>query len=228
MSQLMFRDRMDAGKQLAAAIEREFPRVSGSGAIVLGLPRGGVPVAAETARAFHLRLDVFLVRKLGVPGEEELAMGAIASGGVIVRNQDVCIAAEVTEREWDKVVAEESAELQRRESLYRSGAAGLDVSGRFVILIDDGLATGASMRAAITVIRRTAAKELLVAVPVGAPTTCDVIARLADRFVCLEKPADFRSVGAYYESFPQVQDWEVSQVMRAFCRDHRVDSTHAR
>ena len=202
-------DRRDAGRALARALEshrRERP-------IVLGLPRGGVPVAAEVARVLDAPLDVFVVRKLGVPWQPELAMGAIASGGVLVRNEEVLSAVADADEAIERVRAREQAELERRERAYRGGRAGVAVAGRTVILVDDGLATGSTMKAAIEALRLAAAARIVVAVPVGPPDTCREIDALADELVCLERPAMFMAVGQWYDDFGQTTDQEVSELL---------------
>jgi len=202
-------DRRDAGRALARALEshrRERP-------IVLGLPRGGVPVAAEVARVLDAPLDVFVVRKLGVPWQPELAMGAIASGGVLVRNEEVLSAVADADEAIERVRAREQAELERRERAYRGGRAGVAVAGRTVILVDDGLATGSTMKAAIEALRLAAAARIVVAVPVGPPDTCREIDALADELVCLERPAMFMAVGQWYDDFGQTTDQEVCEML---------------
>src|SRR5213594_3632476 len=166
---MLFQDRMDAGRQLAAKLRTYAGRAD---VIVLALPRGGVPVAFEVAQALHAPLDVFVVRKLGVPGHEELAMGAIASGGVRVLNEDVVSALGLTPEDIDSVADRERAELEWRERAYRRGRRPADLRGRTGVLVDDGLATGASMRAALAALRRSGAERVVVAVPVAPPETC--------------------------------------------------------
>lgn len=177
--------------------------------IVLALPRGGVPVGAEVASRLALPLDVFVVRKLGVPGHEELAMGAIASGNVRVLNHDVINAIAVPDEIIESVTALEKEELERRERSYRGDQLAPDLLGRIVILIDDGLATGASMRAAVAALRQQGAARIVVAVPVGAPSTCRELAEEADESICLLTPDSFVGVGQYYEDFSQTGDEEV-------------------
>jgi predicted phosphoribosyltransferase len=181
--------------------------------IVLALPRGGVPVAYEVARALGAPLDVFLVRKLGVPGHEELAMGAIASGGVRVLNQDVVRMLNVPNEVIDRVARRELAELARRETAYRDGHPAPDVRGRVVILIDDGLATGATMRAAAEALRQLGPARVVVAVPVAAPETCDEFQQYVDEIVCLLTPEPFHAVGMWYENFEQTTDDEVRELL---------------
>jgi predicted phosphoribosyltransferase len=207
---MVFRDRTDAGRQLAAKLT---PMIDPSSAIVLALPRGGVPVAFEVARSLRAPLDVFLVRKLGVPGREELAMGAIASGGVRVVNEDVMRELDIPLRWLDIAAADESAELRRREQAYRHGRAALDVRDKSVILVDDGLATGATMRAAVAALRKMGPAKIVVAVPVGAPQTCDELRALADNVICLKQPEPFYAVGSWYQNFEQTTDEEVRELL---------------
>jgi putative phosphoribosyl transferase len=206
----IFHDRTDAGRQLAD----ELLHYGGRGdVIVLALPRGGVPVAAEVASRLALPLDVFVVRKLGVPGHEELAMGAIASGDVRVLNRDVISSLSMPDDIIEAVTAVEREELERRERSYRGSRPPLDVRARTVILIDDGLATGASMRAAVAALRQKGAGRIVVAVPVGAPSTCQELAEEADESVCLITPDSFIGVGQYYEDFSQTSDEEVRHLL---------------
>jgi len=208
---VIFRDRIDAGKQLAARLRKyaNHPDV-----IVLALPRGGVPVAYEVAKAIGAPLDVFLVRKLGVPGYEELAMGAIASGGVRVINEDVVCQLHIPDDVIDAVAAEEQRELKRRERAYRGDRPPPDVNGRIAILIDDGLATGSTMRAAAEALRKQEPAQIVVAVPVAAPQTCEEFRREVDEIVCAVTPEPFRGVGLWYEDFSQTTDEEVSELLR--------------
>jgi predicted phosphoribosyltransferase len=204
-----FADRRAAGRALAPLLAHYRGDPS---AIVLALPRGGVPVAFEVARALGAPLDVFVVRKLGLPGHEEFAMGAIASGGVRVDNPDVAPLA-LPQAAVDAVVARARAELARREALYRGDRAPLNLSGRTVILVDDGLATGASMRAAVAAVRMHAPARVIVAVPVAASETCAALRREADEVVCALTPAWFTAVGAWYADFTQTSDAEVHQLL---------------
>jgi putative phosphoribosyl transferase len=206
-----FRDRADAGRQLATHLGDYAGRPN---VLVLGLARGGVPVAFEVARALEAPLDVFLVRKLGVPGREELAMGAIASGGARVLNDEVVRSLEVPEETIASVAAEEQRELERRERLYRDGGGPSPVAGKTAILIDDGLATGASMRAAALALREQGAGEVIVAVPVAPPETCAAFEREVDRTVCVHTPERFHAVGAWYEDFSEVSDEQVRELLR--------------
>ncbi len=183
--------------------------------IVLALPRGGVPVAFEVAQRVRVPLDVCVVRKLGVPGHEELAMGAIASGGVRVLNEDVLYVLPDAQSIVEMVTAIEREELKRRERDYRSNRPAPEVRGRTVILVDDGLATGATMRAAAAALRQQGAAKIIVAVPVGAPGTCHEIRSVADEVVCLQTPGSFMGVGQYYEDFSQTTDEEVRELLAA-------------
>jgi predicted phosphoribosyltransferase len=203
---MRFRDRYDAGRRLATKLGEYAER---DDVIVLALPRGGVPVGAEVARALGAPLDVFLVRKLGVPGHEELAMGAIASGGVRVLNPDVLDQLRIAPKWVDAVAAQELEELTRREKAYRDGRPAPEVRGKTVILVDDGLATGASMKAAVAAIRERGPARIVAAVPVGARETCQELAELADEVVCAETPDPFFAVGSWYVDFDQTNDDEV-------------------
>jgi putative phosphoribosyl transferase len=207
---MLFRDRADAGRRQAEELTAYAGRPD---VLVLALPRGGVPVAYEVARALHAPLDVFLVRKLGLPGHEELAMGAIATGDVRVLNEDVVRALQIPEEMIDAVAAEEQVELERRERSYRDGRPALDVRGRTVILIDDGLATGTTMRAALAALRQQGPNRLVVAVPVGAATTCAELQDEADEVVCARTPEPFHAVGLWYDDFAQTTDEEVHDLL---------------
>jgi putative phosphoribosyl transferase len=208
---MRFRNRAEAGRLLAARLKTFAGRPD---LVVLALPRGGVPVAFEVARALHVPLDIFVVRKLGVPGHEELAMGAIATGGVSVMNDDVVRSLGIPQSVINAVAAEEERELHRREQLYREDASGLEVTGRTVILVDDGLATGSTMRAAIAALRQLKPARVIVAVPVGAPETCAEFRGIADDVVCPLTPAYFRAVGCWYEDFSQTSDEEVRWLLK--------------
>lgn len=205
-----FPNRAEAGERLA---EKLVAYRSRADAIVLGLPRGGVPVAYEVAKLLELPLDVFVVRKLGVPGYEELAMGAIASGNVIVLNDDVMHAVPNSAALLERVVAHEKVELQRREALYRQARAAVNLHGRAVILVDDGLATGATIRAATAALRKQSVVKIVVAVPVGAPETCRELAAEVDELICPLMPDYFHGVGQFYEDFSQVSDAEVRETL---------------
>lgn len=212
MHQPLFADRRDAGRQLAAALADQAARPD---AIVLGLPRGGVPVAFEVAQALRLPLDIFLVRKLGVPGHEEYAMGAIASGGVRVLHDDVVRALRLPVAAIAEVAAREQRELERREAAYREGRPAPVLAGRTVLLVDDGLATGASMEAALEAVRQQAPAHVVVAVPVGPADTCRRLRALADDLVCVATPEPFDAVGYWYRAFPQTSDDEVRELLAA-------------
>ena len=205
-----FRDRTEAGQLLAQQLSTYAGR---SDVIVLALPRGGVPVAYEVSRALGVPLDVFVVRKLGVPGHEELAMGAIASGGVSVLNEDVVEALRIPPRVIETVAARELGELKRRERAYRGGRAAPEVRGRTLILVDDGLATGSTMRAAVAALRRLGPARIIVAVPTAAPTTCEQFRHEADDCVCDITPEPFYSVGLWYEDFSQTTDDQVRDLL---------------
>ncbi len=206
----VFANRTEAGRLLAEKLAKYAGR---DDVIVLGLPRGGVPVAYEVARHLRAPLDVFLVRKLGVPGFEELAAGAIASGGVRVLNEDVLRALPNAEQTIESITARERAELERREHEYREGRPAPELQNRIAILIDDGLATGATMRAAVKALRQRGAAKIVVAVPVGPPDTCREMAQEADEVVCLSTPVFFQAVGQYYEDFSQISDEEVRDLL---------------
>jgi len=206
-----FRNRGEAGRALAAKLDAYAGRED---AIVLGLPRGGVPVAAEVARALGVPLDVFLVRKLGVPGREELAFGAIASGGARVLNPDVVASLGIDSATIESVVEREQVELERRAEAYRGTAEPPELRGRAVILVDDGLATGASMRAAVEAVRGLQPKRLVVAVPAAAPQTCDELAADVDEVVCLLTPEPFFAVGMWYVDFSETTDDEVRALLQ--------------
>ena len=208
---MRFRDRSEAGCGLARAL---LGYADHQGVTVLGLPRGGVPVAYEVAKRLRAPLDVFLVRKLGVPGQEELAMGAIASGGIRVLNRDVIALAGLTDDIIDAVAAREERELERRERLYRGGRPPLSLAGRTIIIVDDGLATGASMRAAARAVRSQGPARTVVAVPTAPPDTCESLGREVDEVVCLLKPYRFRSVGVWYQDFSQTSDEEVQRLLQ--------------
>ena len=206
----VFENRAEAGRQLAEKLDKYSGRED---VIVLGLPRGGVPVAYEVAKRLRAPLDVFIVRKLGVPGFEELAAGAIASGGVRVLNEDVIRAIPYADEAIEAVTVKETAELERREHIYREGRPPPELRDRIVILVDDGLATGATMRAAVKALRERGAAKIVVAVPVGPPDTCRELAQEADETVCLSMPAFFQAVGQYYEDFSQTSDDDVRELL---------------
>jgi predicted phosphoribosyltransferase len=205
-----FRDRKEAGRRLAETLAGYAGQPD---LLVLALPRGGVEVGAEVARRLGAPLDVILVRKLGVPGHEELAMGAIASGGVRILVEDVIGALGISEREIAAVAAVEADELDRRERSYRGRRSPPDVRGKTVILVDDGLATGSSMRAAAAVLESQGPRRLVVAVPVAPAATCDELRRQVDEVVCSAVPEPFHSVGEWYERFDQTSDEEVRRLL---------------
>jgi putative phosphoribosyl transferase len=206
----LFADRHDAGKFLAGKLEKY---ANEKDAIVLGLPRGGVPVAFEISRQLHLPLDIFLVRKLGAPIYEELAMGAIASGGVRIMNPDVVRKLGITEEVIESVAQVEERELARREVHYRGNREPLNLENKTVILVDDGLATGASMRAAVAALRLHHPGKIVVAVPVGAAETCRLLQTEADEVVCGIAPEEFVAVGKWYSDFRQTSDEEVISLL---------------
>jgi putative phosphoribosyl transferase len=205
-----FRDRTDAGQRLAGAlVDRKLDNP-----VVLALPRGGVPVAFEAAVTLGAPLDVFNVRKLGVPGHEELAVGAIASGGTRVVNRDVATAYAIDESTLDQISRREQQELERREIQYRGGRPPIDVTGRTAILVDDGLATGSTMRAAVQAVRGRGAGRVVVAVPVAPQETCEMLGREADEVICLEMPEPFHAVGLWYVDFLPVADDEIADLLQ--------------
>jgi putative phosphoribosyl transferase len=205
-----FVNRAEAGQLLA---EKLLSYAHRDDVIVLGLPRGGVPVAFEVAQRLHVPLDVFIVRKLGVPGFEELAIGAIASGGVRVLNEDVARALPNAAEIVEAITARETGELERREQSYRDGRPAPDLRGKTVILVDDGLATGATMRAAVKALRQRDVGKIIVAAPVGAPETCREFEDEADEIICAMAPEFFQAVGQYYDDFSQTSDDEVRELL---------------
>jgi putative phosphoribosyl transferase len=208
---MLFQDRYEAGRFLASKLTGFANR---SDLVVLALPRGGVPVAFEVARALNAPLDVFMVRKLGVPGQEELAMGAIASGGIRLLNRAVIHDIGIPENVIEMATAREQAELERREREYREGRQPLDVRGRTVILVDDGLATGSSMRVAVESLKRKGPAQIIVAVPVASPATCADFESEVNRIICAVTPEPFRAVGQWYSDFSQTSDDEVRDLLR--------------
>lgn len=206
MTDLIYRDRRDAGRDLAQRLVRYAHRPD---VTVLALPRGGVPVAAELAEVLHAPLDVFLVRKLGVPGQPELAMGAIATGGARVMNEDIVSSLEIHADTIEAITAEEHAELDRREALYREGRLPLDVHGRTVLLVDDGAATGATMRVAAVALRQLHPARIVAVLPVASEDACSRVSRVVDAVVCAQMPEPFRAVAVWYDNFDPVEDDEV-------------------
>ena len=212
---IRFKNRSDAGKKLAAKLHIYADR---SDTVVLGLPRGGIPVAFEVARELGVPLDVFVVRKLGVPGHEELAMGAIASGNVVIMNESIVHSLGISKESFDSVVKQQKIELKRREQMYRGVRGHIDVKDRTVILVDDGLATGATMKAAIAALRLQKPKNIVVAVPAAAPETCEEMGQKSEDIVCAITPDPFFSVGSWYEDFSQTTDEEVQRLLRTAYR----------
>lgn len=206
----MFRDRVEAGRQLAKKLTRYANR---DDVLVLGIPRGGVPVAFEVAQALHAPLDILLVRKLGTPGQQELAMGAIASGGVRIFNQPVIEELGIPQEQILEAIAAQEAELQRREQLYRGVRPGISVGGKIAILVDDGIATGSSMLAAISALRTLQPKKIVVGVPVASPHANQQLEQAADEFVCVETSEWFTSIGQFYEDFSQTEDADVHALL---------------
>jgi len=207
---MVFQNRQDAGRQLAPLLEEFAQR---SDAIVLGIPRGGVIVAFEIARALHLPLDLFLAHKLGVPGHEELAFGAIAANGSRYLDQQVLRASHVSAPEIERITAEVQQMLDRRSLLYRGVRPPLRLAGQTVLLVDDGIATGASAYAAIHALREMKPAAILLAVPVAPPSTCAWLRQFVDRLVCLHTQENFYAVGAFYEDFSQVSDEDIIQLL---------------
>lgn len=208
---MRFQDRRAAGRALATRLMEyaDQPDV-----VVLALPRGGAPVGYEVALALNAPLDVFLVRKLGTPGQEELAMGAIASGGIRVLNPDVVEGLAISERVIDQIAATEGLELARRAQVYRDDRPAMQVKDRIVILVDDGLATGATMRAALIALRQEQPRRLVAAVPIAPEATCRALGSVADEAICLETPEPFYGVGLWYDDFAPTSDDEVRELLR--------------
>lgn len=219
----MFADRIDAGQRLGASL-REFvdEECADEESVVLGLPRGGVPVAYQVARALGSALDVFVVRKLGAPQQPELAMGAIASGGLRVINEEVVRALHITPEQLADAAERETRELERREHAYRGDREPLNVSGKCVLLIDDGVATGYTMRAAVGALRQREPKRIIIAVPVAAQDTCRDLKRHADGVVCLMTPYNFAAVGQWYRHFEQTSDEEVRGLLELSADANRI------
>lgn len=206
-----FSDREDAGRQLGAAMPVHYQECQD--VIVLGLPRGGVPVARQVAKALRAPLDVLIVRKLGLPGHKEYAMGAIAPGGITILDDRVVGNMGVTRQAIDRIRIAEQTELERRQQRYRAGRPPLELAGKTVILVDDGLATGSTMQAAVAAVRRSDAEAVVIAVPVSSVEACATLRTQADDIVCLFTPELFQAVGKWYASFPQTSDEEVSQIL---------------
>ncbi|MBD1872108.1 phosphoribosyltransferase [Nodosilinea sp. FACHB-131] len=207
---MLFKSRVDAGQRLANLLQ---PYANRPDVIVIALPRGGVPVAAQVANALDAPLDVLVVRKLGIPGFRETAMGSIASGNFLYFNQDLIRRLAITPEEIDVVVQQEQEELRRREHAYRDNLAPLDLRDRIVILVDDGLATGATIQVAIEAVKQQRPKKLIVAVPVGDREVCDSVGTAVDRIICAETPQPFYAVGLWYEEFSQTSDDEVRSLL---------------
>jgi predicted phosphoribosyltransferase len=207
---MMFKDRQDAGKRLADKLQAY---ANQQDVLVLALPRGGVPVAFEVAQKLRVPLDVFIVRKLGLPGFEELAIGAIASEGIIVPNTPLIQQLQISKSVFNDVVQREAKELARRETLYRRGRPPYKAEGKKIILIDDGLATGSSMKAAVLAIKKARPARIIVAVPIGPEETCEEFREEVDECICLVTPKPFIAVGSWYENFSQTTDEEVQSLL---------------
>jgi predicted phosphoribosyltransferase len=207
-----YADRTDAGRTLGACLEQ----YKGRDALVLGIPRGGVPVAAEVAKALDAELDVIVARKLGAPGQEELAIGAVTANGGRYLNEELIKAAEVTDKYLQNVISDQMAEAHRREEKFRGGRPAARMLDRIVIVVDDGLATGATMRASVRSVRKAGPSRLVVAVPVGSREACAAIRQEADEVVCLWQPELFWAVGLYYDNFEPTEDEEVSRILQEY------------
>jgi len=207
-----FQNRDDAGRRLAAELRDYSGR---EGVIVLGLPRGGIPIALKVAEALHAPLDAFVVRKLALPWHEELAMGALASGGVRVLDPDLIRIARVSDADVERATMVERTELERREQRYRGSRPFPDLRGKTVILVDDGLATGSTMRAAVEALRKHAPGDVVVAVPVAPPEVCDAFRYIADEIICVETPEPFQAVGLWYLDFSPITDDEVHRMLES-------------
>jgi putative phosphoribosyl transferase len=219
MSGVQFRDRFDGGRVLAAQLAHYSNAVD---VLVLALPRGGVPVAFEIATRLNIPMDIFLVRKLGVPGYEELAMGAIASGGAFVLNEEIVQHLGISEQIINMAVSEQQRELERREELYRGSRPPPELKDRRTILVDDGLATGASMRAAIRALRQSRPASITVAVPVASASTCEQLKHEVDEMICARTPEPFEAVGQWYSDFQQLTDEEVTGLLNRAAHEQRV------
>jgi putative phosphoribosyl transferase len=217
--EMLFENRRDAGRQLASALAKLSDLQA---AVVLGLPRGGVPVAFEVAHAFRWPLDIFVVRKIGVPGQRELAMGAIASGGVVVVNQDIMQALKISGDDVRRVIEREILELERQECAYRDGRPPVEVAGRTAILIDDGIATGATMKAAARAVSKLASR-VVIAAPVASVRTCQELEQEADQVICPHRPLDFEAVGMFYRDFGATSDGEVRMLLAQARREREIE-----
>jgi predicted phosphoribosyltransferase len=217
--QTHFRDRAEAGRHIAELLGDQVDREQ---VIVLGLPRGGVPVAYEVAKRLGAPLDVFVVRKLGVPGHEELAMGAVASGGLLLLDERIVHSLGIDREAIKRILSAELQELQRREAAYREGREPLDLKGHTVILVDDGLATGSTMRVAALAVRRHQPARLIIAVPVAPPETCESLRDVADEVVCAVTPKPFRAVGEWYGDFRPTSDEEVRELLARAAEQQRA------
>jgi putative phosphoribosyl transferase len=225
MNAPLFPNRFEAGEFLAEKLKEH--RLPAEGLVVLAIPRGGVAVALPIAEQLQAPLDIFVVRKLGVPGYEELAMGAIATGDVRVLNEEVIQRLAITEKMIEAVTAEEMAELHRRERLYRDGRKPLELFHKNAVLVDDGLATGASMRAAVSALRKHHPQSITVAVPVGSSVTCKQFSHEVDHVLCGKTPEPFTAVGCWYDDFTQITDQEVSSLMNRAAHRRRVRSVRS-
>jgi putative phosphoribosyl transferase len=213
---MVFLDRAEAGRVLAKRLKAY---ENHRNVLVLGIPRGGVPVAFEVAAELHAPFDVFIVRKLGVPGREELAFGAIASGGIRFLDTEIVEAVGISESEIELITARERQELERRERVYRGGRAPLAVEGQTVILVDDGIATGSSMQVAITALRQMKPSRLVVAAPVAPVSTCRRLRREVDDLICVHMPTSFYAIGEFYEDFSQVSDQRVTDLLHEITQE---------
>ena len=206
----MYRNRREAGQKLIPEVK---DLIDKENTVVLGLPRGGVPVAYEVAKALELPLDVFVVRKLGVPGREELALGAIASGGVRFLNEDIFQQLNISDQQLEDITERERQKLEKREEIYRGTRPGIDLAGKEVLIVDDGLATGATMKAAVQALQEHAPEKVLAAVPTAPPDTCREMQELVDEMICLSTPANFMGVGGSYREFGQTTNEEVKELL---------------
>ncbi len=206
----MFRNRIDAGQKLASKLQAYYGQPD---VVVLGLPRGGIPIGCEIARTLHTAIDVFVVRKLGVPWNPELAMGAVATGGVRVLDEETVQALAIPSEEIAKIAAQEERELERRERTYRGSNLPLPVAGKRVILVDDGIATGSTMRAGVAALRRLQPARIVIAVPVAPRATCAMLRKFADEVVCLIEAEDFFAISEWYEDFSQLTDEDVQRLL---------------